>query len=142
MIPLENVKVKINTVQTVDQAGNEDVIELVTEATLEKRDDYFIVNYDESHITEVKGSKTRLKIGRNTMRMTKLGMFSSKMDFEEGEGSNNIYTTPYGSFDLYFYTDKYTNFLNEQGRGSILVEYKISFGKSEESYNKLKIDIF
>lgn len=138
---MDKVKIKIITIQTIDSAGNEDEIELVTEAFLEKVDDYFIVNYDESDITETKGSKTRLKIYKNKILMTKIGAFSSKMEFEEGKNYKNIYTTPYGSFDLDFYTDKYLNCLNENGIGSIFVEYKIIFGASGESYNKLKIDI-
>jgi len=138
---LDKVKVKITTVQTVDSAGNEDNIEMITEATLEKIDDYFIVNYDESDLTETKGSRTRLKIYKNKMLMTKIGVFSSKMEFEIGKSYNDIYTTPYGAFDLDFVTVNYLNSLDECGRGSIYVEYKIVFGKSGESFNKLKIDI-
>lgn len=138
---MDKVKIKIITIQTIDSAGNEDQIELITEATIEKFDNYFIVNYDESDITETKGSKTRLKIFQNKILLTKIGAFSSKMEFEEGKNYRNIYTTPYGSFDLDFHTDKYLNCLDSNGIGSIYVEYKIIFGASSESYNKLKIDI-
>lgn len=138
---MEKVKVKITTVQTVDSAGNEDNIEMITEATLEKQDYCFIVNYDESDLTETKGSRTRLKIYKNKMLMTKIGVFSSKMEFEIGKSYNDIYTTPYGAFDLDFITISYLNSLDENGKGSVYVEYKIIFGKSGESFNKLKIDI-
>ena len=138
---MDKVKVKITTVQTVDSAGNEDNIEMITEATLEKIDDYFIVNYDESDLTETKGSRTRLKIYKNKMLMTKIGVFSSKMEFEIGKSYNDIYTTPYGAFDLDFLTINYLSSLDDSGRGSVYVEYKIVFGKSGESFNKLKIDI-
>lgn len=138
---MDKVKIKIKTIQTIDSAGNEDEIEIITEATLEKIDNYFIVNYDESDITETKGSKTRLKIYKNKICMAKIGAFSSKMEFEEGKSYKNIYTTPYGSFDLDFYTESYLNYLDENGIGNIYVEYKIIFGKSGEGYNKLKIQI-
>lgn len=139
---MENIKLKILTIQTIDRAGNEDEIELMTEATLEKVDDHFVINYDESHITETSGNKTRLKIYNDKLYMTKIGEISSKMEFEIGKIYNNIYTTPYGSFDLNFQTDAYTNNLDENGRGTVLIDYKIIFGQSEESYNKLKIEIF
>jgi uncharacterized beta-barrel protein YwiB (DUF1934 family) len=139
---MENIKIKILTIQTIDKAGNEDEIELITEATLEKVDEHFVINYDESHITETSGNKTRLKIYKHKLYMTKLGEISSKMEFEAGKAYNNIYTTPYGSFDLNFQTDTYTNNLDEQGRGTVLIDYKIIFGQSEESHNKLKIEIF
>jgi len=139
---LENVKVKITTIQTIDEAGNEDIIELVTEATLEYIDNCFIINYDESDITESKGSRTRLKIYEHKMIMTKIGTYSSRMEFEEKKSSSNLYTTPYGTFDLDFTTVIYDNSLNEFGKGEIYVEYKLVFGNAGENYNKLKIDIF
>lgn len=138
---MEEVKIKITTIQTIDDAGNEDNIEMITEATLDKNDDCFIINYDESGLTETEGSRTRLKIYKHKMLLTKIGSFSSKMEFEEGNSYSDFYTTPYGSFDLDFLTVSYINNLNDNGRGSVEVEYKIVFGKTGESYNKLKINI-
>ena len=139
---MENVKVKITTIQTVDEAGNEDIIELVTEATLDRIDEYFIINYDESHLTENKGSRTRLKIFKNKMIMTKIGPYSSRMEFQEEKSSSNLYTTPYGTFDLDFATVVYNYLLDEHGKGEVYVEYRINLGNAGENYNKLKIDIF
>ncbi len=138
---MENVKVRINTIQTIDEAGNEDVIEILTEATLEKFDDCFIINYDESEITEQKGSRTRLKIYKDKMIMIKVGTYSSKMEFQQDIKYGNLYSTPYGSFDLDFITVVYKYNLDENGRGNVHVEYNITFAEMDESYNKLKIDI-
>ena len=138
---MENVKVKITTIQTIDEAGNEDIIELVTEATIEKDENCFIINYDESNLTENENNKTRLKIYKEKMIMTKIGVYSSRMEFQENLSLTNLYTTPYGTLDLDFTTVLYSNSLNENGRGQVYVEYRISLGSSEESYNKLKINI-
>lgn len=138
---MEDVKVRINTMQTIDEAGNEDVIEMLTEAKLEKLKDCFIINYDESEITEQKGSRTRLKVYKDKMLMTKVGIYSSKMEFQQGKKYSNLYSTPYGNFDLEYTTVLYNNKLNEKGRGSIYTEYMITFADSDESYNKLNIDI-
>ena len=139
---MENVKIKINTIQTVDEAGNEDNIEIITEATLEKIDDFFIINYDESEIMEQKGSRTRLKIYKDKMLMTKVGAYSSKMEFKQNINYNNLYQTPYGNFDLDFITVIYKYNLDKDGRGNVYIEYKITFADMDESYNKLNIDIF
>ena len=138
---MKHVKVRINTIQTIDEAGNEDVIEIITEATLEIFEDYFIINYDESEITEQKGSRTRLKIYKDKMLMIKVGTYSSKMEFQQDIKYSNLYSTPYGSFDLDFITVVYKYNLDEKGRGNVYVEYKITFAEMDESYNKLKIDI-
>lgn len=139
---MEKIKVKITTSQTIDEAGNEDVMELVTEATRSFEEDSIIINYDESEITENEGTKTRLKIYKNKLIMTKVGFLSSKMEFEKGKKYNNIYSTPYGNFDINFDTRVYDNQLNEHGKGSVFIEYSIIFGNADESYNKLKIDIY
>lgn len=139
---MDNIKIKITTVQTIDDAGNEDVIELITEATREYEDDCIIINYDESDITESKGTKTRLKIYNDKMILTKVGNISSRMEFEENNDYSNLYSTPYGSFDLDFKTIIYRNTLDEFGNGKIYIEYKIIFNGTDESYNRLEIDIF
>ncbi len=135
------VKIKIETIQTIDAAGNEDIIDFISEATMEKFDDHFVINYDESDMTEVKGSKTRLKIEKNKMLMIKIGSFSSRMEFEKQKNFKNLYTTPYGTFNLNYTTEIFENNLNENGKGKVYVEYKVDFGNTGDSYNKLSIEI-
>lgn len=139
---MENIKLKITTTQTIDKAGNEDVIELVTEAVRETQGDFIIITYDESDISENRLSKTKMKIYKDKMIMTKVGEISSRMEFEENKNYKNVYSTPYGNFDLEFKTFQFNNTLDELGKGSIYIEYKIIFAGSDESLNKIIIDIF
>ncbi len=136
-----NTKVKITTTQIIDEVGNEDKIELLTEATKEYNGEAFIIDYDESEITQNEGSKTRLKIYKHKLIMIKMGSFSTKMEFEENKSYTNMYVTPYGSFDISFNTLLYNYSLDEYGKGSVYIEYKIIFGEAEESLNKIIIDI-
>ena len=138
---MNKTKVKITTTQIVDEAGNEDKIELLTEASKKFNGESFIIDYDESKITESEGNKTRLKIYKDKLIMIKMGNFSTKMEFEENKSSDNMYSTPYGSFDISFKTIVYDYSLDECGNGSVYIEYKIIFGGAEESLNKITIDI-
>lgn len=138
---MDTIKLKITTTQTVDEAGNEEVIELMTEAGLEQDGQCIIINYDESELTEIEGTKTRLKIFKDKLIVTKIGGISSRMEFEENKNYSNLYSTPYGTFDMEFNTSCYTYDLDEVGKGSVYVEYTIIFGGTEESKNKIKIDI-
>lgn len=138
---MDKTKVKITTTQILDEAGNEDKVELLTEATREFTGDCFILDYDESEITESEGNKTRLKIYKDKLIMIKMGTFSTKMEFEKNKSSANMYTTPYGNFDISFKTIIYDYSLNEFGNGSVYIEYKIIFGGAEETINKIVIDI-
>jgi len=74
--------------------------------------------------------------------MTKVGNLSSRMEFEKNKKYSNLYSTPYGTFDLNFQTVIYENNLNEDGKGTVYIEYKVSLGGAEENYNKLQIDIY
>lgn len=139
---MENIKVKITTIQIIDDAGNEDIIELVTEAVKSATDDCTIISYDESDISESEGTKTKLKIYKNKMIMTKVGNLSSRMEFEKSKKYSNLYSTPYGTFDLNFNTVIYENNLNEDGKGTVYIEYRVTLGGAEENYNKLQIDIY
>jgi uncharacterized beta-barrel protein YwiB (DUF1934 family) len=139
---LENIKVKITTIQIIDDAGNEDIIELVTEAVKSATDDCTIISYDESDISESEGTKTKLKIYKNKMIMTKVGNLSSRMEFEKNKKYSNLYSTPYGTFDLNFNTVIYENNLNEDGKGTVYIEYRVTLGGADENYNKLQIDIY
>jgi uncharacterized beta-barrel protein YwiB (DUF1934 family) len=139
---LENIKIKITTIQIIDDAGNEDIIELVTEAVKSATDDCTIISYDESDISESEGTKTKLKIYKNKMIMTKVGNLSSRMEFEKNKKYSNLYSTPYGTFDLNFNTVIYENNLNEDGKGTVYIEYRVTLGGAEENYNKLQIDIY
>lgn len=138
---MNKAKVKITTTQMIDEAGNEDKIELLTEATREFNGDCFILDYDESEITQSEGNKTRLRIYKDKLIMIKMGDFSTKMEFEKDKSSANMYTTPYGNFDIRFKTIIYDYSLNELGNGSVYIEYKIIFGGAEETTNKISIDI-
>lgn len=132
---------KITTKQTIDEAGNEEVVELMTEAAMEKDDRCIIVNYDESQLSEMEGTRTRLRIFENKLIMTKIGGVSSKMEFEENKSYSNLYSTPYGTFDLDFNTTRYDYNLDEFGKGSVYIEYTVILGGTEENKNKMKIDI-
>ncbi len=123
---MENIKVKITTIQIIKSAA----------------DDCTIISYDESDISESEGTKTKLKIYKNKMIMTKVGNLSSRMEFEKNKKYSNLYSTPYGTFDLNFQTVIYENNLNEDGKGTVYIEYKVSLGGAEENYNKLQIDIY
>lgn len=138
---MDKTKVKITTTQIIDEVGNEDKIELLTEANMHYNGEAFIIDYDESEITQSEGNKTRLKIYKDKLIMIKMGSISTKMEFERNKSSVNMYATPYGSFDVSFKTNVYNYSLNEYGKGSVYIEYKIIFGGSEETLNKITIDI-
>lgn len=138
---MDTIKLKITTTQTIDEADNEEVIELLTEAELEKDEECIIINYDESDLSEIKGTKTRLKIFKDKLIVTKIGSISSRMEFEENKSYSNLYSTPYGTFDMDFNTSCYTYDLDEIGRGSVYVEYIVIFGGTQKNKNKLRIDI-
>ena len=139
---MDEYKIRISTLQTIEDEGKEDKIELITKGTVRRLGDSFIVDYDESDITETEGCRTRLKISPDRMVMTKIGVVSSKMEFKQGFKYTNPYVTPYGTFDVEYHTVRFVNNLSAEGKGTVEADYRITLGETAEGFNQLRVEIF
>lgn len=137
---MKNVKIKVIGSQ-MDYMKKEEKIELLTEASLFKKDDFYYVIYDESSLVGMEGSKTRLKIEDNKLTMTRFGPNSSIMEFKKGERYNTTYLTKYGQFDIEILTTNYEQTVIDNGSGTIDLEYKMNLAGVNESLNRLHIEI-
>ena len=78
----------------VDQAP--DVIELVTEGTLEFADGGWDVCYEESELTGLTGVTTRFRVEGDKITLTRDGGLASQMVFQEGVFHESLYQTEFG----------------------------------------------
>lgn len=136
---MKNIKIKVIGSQ-IDNNDKDDKIELLTEASFEKKDDSYIIVYDESELTGMKGTKTKLDIEKDKLTMTKYGANSSCMLFEVGKKYSTPYITSVGQIDLDIITKKYNSSIDDNGKGKIEIEYKIIFANNQGLLNKLCIE--
>lgn len=74
-----------------------DVIELVTEGTMELRDGGWDICYEESDLTGLSGVTTTFRVMPGTVILTRTGKLHSQMVFKQGQTHNSLYQMDFGA---------------------------------------------
>lgn len=74
-----------------------DVIELVTEGTMEERSGGWDITYQESELTGLKGVTTTFRIEPGKITLTRSGPLHSQMVFQEGVFHESLYQMEFGA---------------------------------------------
>ena len=131
-----------------DEVGNEMVF--VSDGKMYHRAGAHYLVYDDSELFGFAGSRTRLKITEDTVRMKRIGgktesgfdeNLESEMIFQEGKRFQSIYATPYGAIGMEVLTKELKNELSPEGFGKVSLDYVISFQGAGEGRNALDIEI-
>lgn len=137
----ENVLIKINTVQ-MDFKGNKDNIELTTEGKLYVKNNATYIVYEESEISGMKGTTSRLKITEECVIIKKIGINNSELVFELGKRFKTMYRTPHGSLPMEIVTKKIEiNEGNSYKNLEITIEYDLNISGLFEGKNSINIKI-
>lgn len=96
----DNVIISIKGKQLYAESGP-DEMELVTSGVL-KRDSRggFLVSYQESELTGLEGTTTKLHVHGGRVTLLREGGVNSQMVFEEGRRHLSMYETPYGELHI------------------------------------------
>lgn len=119
----ENVILSIRGSQIYDGQQPE-VTELVTEGTLRREGDGYVIAYQESELTGLEGTTTKLHIDGPRVVLLREGNVNSQMIFEVGEKHLSMYETPYGSLAVGIDTQHIKNSVSEAG-GDLEIRYAI-----------------
>ena len=121
----------------------EDKIELFTEGKLYRKGKSTFLEYDESEFSGLPGCKTHLTLTGNTVLMRRIGDPEDETVFEFKKGKKTIgtYETPFGPIEMEVLTNKVTNKLGKEDKGTIDIDYHVSLRGFSESHNKLKIEV-
>lgn len=74
-----------------------DVIELVTEGTMEFRDNGWDICYEESDLTGLSGVTTTFRVEHGKIVISRSGRLSSEMVFQEGISHSSLYQMEFGA---------------------------------------------
>ena len=95
----QEVVLSLRGTQTYD--GQEpDVIELVTEGTMEFRDGGWDISYEETELTGLAGVTTTFRVIPGKVTLTRTGNLRSEMIFEEGVPHDSLYQMDFGALLL------------------------------------------
>lgn len=130
--------IKIVGTQTVD--GEEDVIELTTNGTLDRIGDGWKLCYFETEATGMEGTITQLEITAGRLTLVRSGTHPSMLILEKYKRHHCNYQTPYGAIDLGTYASEIDFDLNEKG-GKIVFYYTLGFNGGVSSAHKVHITV-
>jgi len=119
-------------------SGETDKISFVTEGTLLKENDDYIISYEESEITGLEGTTTTIKISKESVTLIRHGNVDSVMLFEAGKTHLTDYGTQFGSMVLGVTTKNIHIDINDSG-GNIKVDYILEFNRAYGGRNKLNV---
>ena len=91
-----NVVLSIRGTQTYE-GQDPDVIELVTEGTMEFRDGGWDISYEESDLTGLAGVTTTFRVEPARVILERTGNLRSQMIFEKGVPHDSLYQMPFGA---------------------------------------------
>ena len=153
----KNVNLKIKSTQYIENlkpSGEafrrelelEDSTEILTEGTLYSRNNATYITYEEAEVYGSEDVRTLFKLEDGSIRIRKYGTDDDDegMDMTLIPGTLNItrYQIPMMTpVNLEVYTNKLENGLDEEGYGTVSVDYKIRFDRFFSRRNILEIEV-
>lgn len=117
-----------------------DETELMTEGTLEVREDGLRLSYQETALTGMEGTSTAFEIRGPRVILTRTGKVNSQMIFEEGHQHTSLYETPFGELTVDIQTGRLRHNLSERG-GVMEIRYSIAVEHTVTGRNCFKIRV-
>ena len=117
-----------------------EIIELVTEGTMELRDGGWDISYQESDLTGLQGVTTTFRVEPNKVILTRTGPLRSTMEFCVGQSHDSLYELEFGALMITVTTKSLFFDVLPEG-GCIDVVYDIEIEKSESGQVEYHLDI-
>lgn len=117
-----------------------DVIELVTEGRLARDGESYTLSYQESELTGLEGTTTRVCIDGSRVTLLREGNTNSQMVFEEGRRHLSMYETPYGALSIGVNTRRMRSTVDEAG-GDLEIDYAIEIDNLVAGQNLFRMNV-
>lgn len=117
-----------------------EIIELVTEGTLEKKEGGWALVYEESDLTGLKGVTTTFLVEPGKITLQRKGPLTSQMVFQEGVYHDSLYQMEFGALMITVCASKVRYDISENG-GTVDLIYKIEIEKSAAGTIEYHLDI-
>lgn len=125
---MQNVLLTIRGRQLYDEQEPE-VIELVTEGTLERLEDGWNISYEESALTGLEGVKTSFLVQPGKITLLRTGRLQSQMVFQIGVLHESLYSMDFGAMLIGVCAVDLDYHLTEEG-GTVELAYRIEIEHS------------
>lgn len=117
-----------------------DVIELVTEGTLEHEKNVWVITYEESDLTGLAGVTTAFRVGPRGVALKRTGRLQSQMIFREGVRHESLYQMEFGALMIAVQAQKIQTDLTEAG-GTVDITYTIEIENAASGTVEYHLDV-
>jgi len=117
-----------------------DVIELVTEGTLEHEKNVWVITYEESDLTGLAGVTTAFRVGPRGVALKRTGRLQSQMIFREGVRHESLYQMEFGALMIAVQAQKIHTDLTEAG-GTVDITYTIEIENAASGTVEYHLDV-
>ena len=117
-----------------------ELIELVTEGTLEYRDGAWEIIYEESALTGLEGVTTTFRVEKDQLILKRTGQLRSEMLFRLGYAHDSLYQMPFGAFLMRVETLSLFYDIVPEG-GSIDLCYRVTIENTQTGTVEYHMDI-
>lgn len=117
-----------------------DLIELVTEGTMEFADGGWNICYEESELTGLQGVTTTFRVEPGVVTLTRTGNLKSQMVFRQGQSHDSLYQMDFGALMITVCAKSVYFDLTPEG-GFIDLVYSIEIEKNEAGMVDYHLDI-
>lgn len=117
-----------------------EVIELVTEGTLERKNSGWSISYEESDLTGLKGVTTTFAVEPGKIVLNREGPLNSQMVFQEGVFHDSLYQMEFGALMITVCAQKVHYDITEAG-GTIDLTYAIEIENTAAGFIEYHLDI-
>ena len=135
----QDVVLRLTGKQSYDGQDPE-VIELVTDGTMELRDGGWDISYEESELTGLAGVTTTFRVEPGKVILTRTGNLKSQMVFQEGVPHDSLYQMPFGAL-LITVCAKFLYFDIVPDGGMIDLQYSIEIEQTAAGMVDYHLDI-
>ena len=122
------------------QEQEPDIIELVTEGTMEFVSGGWNICYEESELTGLQGVTTTFRVEPGVVTLTRTGNLKSQMVFRQGQSHDSLYQMEFGALMITVCAKSVFFDLTPDG-GLIDLVYSIEIEKSEAGMVDYHLDI-
>jgi len=132
----------IERIKSVEKNDVGEKLVMTTEGRLDIKQNKAFLSYNESELTGMEGSKTRIEFSIDTpgiISMTRSGTVSTILVFEQYKRHICVYQTPYMPFEVCVNTLTVDNKLLSEGK--IYLDYLVEIRGASIEHNKLCIEI-
>lgn len=136
------MKEAVITVRGIQDYGEEEenTVELVTEGFYGYQEDYIKITYMETELTGLEGTMTTFEVRPSGVIISRQGVLTSQLIFEEKKRYSSVYQTPLGSAMIGIDTQKIYNSLDAHG-GELQIYYVADFNHTIVGKNSFHITV-